>query len=208
MGDLARQRNARDLWVSRGHLWAMGAGTFVLAATAFAVGFTVGREHAPAVEEIRVATNDEDLVALLARVEASAQPHGGVDALTFPDALEGHSPGLPAVLAHDAAPLPSAPFVIGGSPVRPTGDPVPAGQFTVDLVTLPDAAAATAVRDRLRKAGFPAWIGLVVEDGHPLHHVAIGGYGDEAEAAGAMAGIVPKLGALGVESAPTVRALE
>ena len=43
MGELAKRRRARDLWISRGHLWAAGVGVVLVAAISFFAGVTVGR---------------------------------------------------------------------------------------------------------------------------------------------------------------------
>ena len=89
MGELARRRNARDLWISHGHLRAVGVGVVSLLIAAFVAGASLQRTPA---EEQAEATwladqADAELVELLARVDAAAEPDGGLRRLTFPTAL-------------------------------------------------------------------------------------------------------------------------
>ncbi|MBA2321432.1 MAG: hypothetical protein H0V89_09775, partial [Deltaproteobacteria bacterium] len=147
MSDLDRRRNARDLWISRSHLAALGVGTAVLTATAFAVGFSLARgdgaERVPA--SLLSEVPDDRLVELLARVEASQDPLGGIATLTFPadlsrvpDPILPVGPPLPVGVAPvmTMEPLPPAApasvVEIGASPVAfaPIADPAPAGAFT------------------------------------------------------------------------------
>ena len=90
MGELARRRSARDLWISRGHLWAIATGAVLLTVVAFSLGVSAGRADGAIGEQDRLGpAPDDQLVTLLARVEASMDPTGGVRELTFPDALLG-----------------------------------------------------------------------------------------------------------------------
>ncbi len=188
MGELSRERNARDLWVSRGHLRAMGAGVLVLACTTFALGYVVGRDTSPApVAESSAIQEDEQLVELLARVEASARPRGGVEDLTFPDALSGRTPrvsdNLLAPESNVAVSGDPTAVEASGAPGIPVGDAAPSGAVWTLVVSEDlDAGAAVTQRDELRKAGVSAWIWYELVDGVPKHRVAVGGYPDEAAA--------------------------
>lgn len=89
MGELARRRNARDLWISHGHLRAAGVGVVSLLIAAFVAGASL--RGTPS-EEGATATwladeADAELVELLARVDAAGEPDGGLSRLTFPTAL-------------------------------------------------------------------------------------------------------------------------
>jgi len=186
MGELSRERNARDLWVSRGHLWAMAAGVLVLTGTAFALGVVVGRGATPApVVESSAVKEDEQLVELLARVEASSRPRGGVEDLTFPDALTGRTPRVSdALLAPEShVSIEGDPVEVGpGGQVHPVGDAPPPGAWTLVVAEAPDAGAAVKQRDELKSAGLDAWVWFELVDGAPKHRVAIGGFPDEAAA--------------------------
>lgn len=197
MGDLARQRSARDLWISRSHVRAMATGTLVLAGTAFVVGFAIGRDAVPAATIDVAAPNDGDLVELLARVEAAARPQGGIETLTFPDALAGVPAAAPAL----DAPLPSAeaPTAV----VEPSPDPgpvvgdAPVGRFTVEVARHENGAEAAVLRERLRAADLDAWVSLELVDGRPVHHVVIGGWADEEAAGAALVELGPRIAEVG-----------
>lgn len=89
MGELARRRRARDLWISHNHVRA-GLVVFVFSLViAFAAGATTQRGDTVVVETpgFLDGTPDGELVELLARVDAAAEPDGGLSRLTFPTAL-------------------------------------------------------------------------------------------------------------------------
>lgn len=213
-GELARQRDSRDLWISRGHLAAMCAGALVLAGTTFALGLTIGKHDAPTttVETVGLAA-DRPLVELLARVESSSQPHGGVDRLTFPEVLDGTaapSPlALPTIAPTDAAlsaPLPTGdPVVVEPTVVHePAGDAPRDGAFTIEVTRTRDESAAVAMREALRAAGVDSWLFLEQRDGQAAWRVEVGGYADRAAADLAMSEVVAKVKALEMTAAPTV----
>lgn len=199
MGDLARQRSARDLWISRGHVRAMATGTLVLAATAFVVGFAIGRDTTPVAETEASRPADGDLVELLARVESASRPHGGIEALTFPDALSGIAPSLPAAPPgsdglEETAPVALIEPSIDAEPL--VGD-APVGRFALEVGRFENGAEAAVLREKLRAADLDAWIALELVDGRPVHHVAIGGWADEAAAVEAATELGPRITALG-----------
>ena len=159
MGELAARHRARDLWVSRSHLAAAVAGAIVLSLTTFALGYTLGHSDAPPAAPVVLAdaARDDALVELLARVESTAAADGGVQSLTFPDALKG-GPG-------SGEPLDLGP-----------ADPAPAGRFTVAVVSTSKRAEAEATRERLRAAGLEAWMRAELVGGKPRWRVAVGGH--------------------------------
>ena len=159
-------------------------------AAAFSAGLLVGGgEDAHAAHETSItldAVPDDGLVELLARVEASADPSGGVAGLTFPDALAGAS-GRRAVPsepngAGEAAVVPPARHT-----AAPNVDPAPAGAYTVRILLTTAESRAIALRDQLRARGLPAWVGALVVDGRMHYRVALGGFQTEADASEAMA---------------------
>lgn len=202
MSDLARRRNARDLWISRGHLAALGVGTAVLSATAFALGFSlsIGRDTARVPASLLAEVPDDRLVELLARVEASGDPLGGIASLTFPEDLSRvpepilpMGPPLPdgvaPVVAPEptVAPTPPAVVQISASPVgfTPLADPAPPGAFTARVAVFEGTRGATeavALRATLRAGGLEAWVSTQLAGGVPRYRVAVGGYPDPATA--------------------------
>lgn len=193
MNDLTRRRNARDVWISRGHLAAAGSLAVVMSVTSFGLGFLVGRDGPETAPTVAVTpyVPDDALIELLARVESSATSDGAVDVLTFPDALRGDPGGAPNV------PAPTEPNTesvqIAAAPSAEPGDrPVP-GAFTVVVGKGEDVAAMRALQAKLGAAGLTAWIGAEIVDGVPAYRVAVGGYAT-AEAAAAALPIVHAAG--------------
>jgi len=136
MGELARQRRARDLWISRGHLWALSAGVVLLALCSFFVGLTLARTS-PAAASVPAPSGldapQESLVDLLARVDARVVAQDGVDTLTFPDTLTG-------VAKDPALPVPG-----GASGVAAQVAPGQPGARPMDLVLTADSAESAQV---------------------------------------------------------------
>ena len=88
--DLVRRRRAHDLWISRGHLWAGATAMVLLMGISFSMGYKLGTATVRpdgGAEAFLVDVPDDSLVELLARVQASADPDGGVNDLTFPEVL-------------------------------------------------------------------------------------------------------------------------
>jgi hypothetical protein len=103
---------------------------------------------------------NNQLVALLARVEATAEIGGDVEVLTFPDALANS----PAGSAVDLGPPPD-------------------GRFSIEVARFADVGRARPVRDHLREAGQKAWIAVELVGGEMTYRVAVGGFSrqDSAE---------------------------
>lgn len=158
MGELARQRRGRDLRITWSHLGAIVVASGLACVLSFGVGVRVGggdTVQAEAVSFTGEATRD-DLIELLARVEASGEVKGGVQSLTFPDALTQSSGG--GLLEAERA---------------------PSGRFHVEVGRLHDVALARALRDHLREAGCQAWVGADLQGGVMTWRVSVGGYGLE-----------------------------
>jgi hypothetical protein len=106
MADLSRQRRARDLAVTPGHLRAAAIVIVGFAIAAFAAGWATGRtgtlpEGRPSVSSV----GEQDLVELLARVDSRAVAGDAMDSLTFPDTLTGvaEDPPVPTVSPETAS---------------------------------------------------------------------------------------------------------
>ncbi|MFK7930464.1 MAG: hypothetical protein AB8H79_19910 [Myxococcota bacterium] len=170
MGELARQRRARDLWISRSHLWALGVGVVAATAIAFFAGWSLAR---PASSGTGVAVGaaepaDESLVELLARVDANAVAGNGVEHLTFPDALGGSDEA--AVLPIAAPPLPVVSAVEpGDAGARPT-DVAIRFDDPADLLLVSDALRARDWTVRTQEGADGAF--LVIEGGDTVQAAA------------------------------------
>ena len=181
MGDLARRRSGRDIWISRAHVWAVGFGVTVAAVLAFGVGFASGRVSVPEpiadVQAFAAGVPDEALVELLARVEAGAARDGGIEELTFPDALRGGISG-PISSTPDVVEPRVAVMEVSAGYVPDVIADVPAqqGHFVIRVERFRDVLDARGLRDDLREAGLPTWVGVERVDGVLMYKVSVGGY--------------------------------
>lgn len=172
MSELARRRNARDLWISRSHLVAMGIGGLAVAVGSFAGGFVFGQQNAPAVDTL-AGTADPALLEILSRVESCGAPRGVEGVLTYTDALRSPRGSAPTATAD--APAPSS---------RRLALPPAATGWWVVVARGPDAASVTEAQAGLHARGIAAWIGPGQEGTVPL---VVGGFATEAEARAALA---------------------
>ena len=205
MAELEARRRARDLWISRSHLVAAAVGAVVLSAATFGLGLWLGRAGPPAVDArpaLSVGEADDALLELLARVEANTAAEGGVEELSYPDALRGAAGGGEAVPPQGPAALAPPVTVPAAEVVPPVGDPAPPGAYTIVVARSGDHAQAVALRERLAAAGLSAWVGAELVDGVPVWRIAVGGHATENEAVEAL----PTVGAAGI-GAPAVEPL-
>jgi hypothetical protein len=184
MGELARRRGARDLWISRGHLWAAGLGVAALCVGSFGAGVRYGRDlgvqSSNDARSLGSPAEDGALVDLVARVEATATPDGGVRELRYPEALAGGDLPLP-VPADPHANAPPIEVPPSAAPVLAV-DPIPEGTFGLIVGRFPDSAAAMATREELRAKQLPAWLGVEREGGDLVSVLWIGGFAAKGDA--------------------------
>jgi hypothetical protein len=190
MGELARQRRARDLWISRGHIYASLVGAAVMVCSAFAVGYDLGARTGLEAKAVTGSFSGQvasaDLVELLARVETSAVRDGGVQALTFPSTLEGEVVGP---REHVGGSFETSVRAVwnGGPAGTPVADERPEGRYTVEVQRHVDVIDARELRDVLRGVGMPAWVGVDRVDGDVQYRVSIGGFSGRRSAEDALA---------------------
>jgi cell division septation protein DedD len=192
MSELARRRSARDIWISRGHLYAIGAGGGLAMIAAFAIGYALGRESVdlppPASAAFTSEAGDDALVELLARVDSAATPDGGVDELTFPDALRGEPIARKAASADE----PSEAVAVGVAgqaiPLPEAGDapPIPNGSWTLVVGTFATRSDAEARVASLVAEGHAAWMGVESRDGALQFRASVGGFGSRVAAEDAL----------------------
>jgi len=167
MSDLARRRSARDLWISRSHVAIGAVGVVLIAAFSFGMGVMTGKSSvdmpASIARPLSAELPNNELVELLARVEATAEMGGEVEVLTFPDALTNS----PAGSAVDVSARPE-------------------GRFSIEVARFQDVGRARPVRDHLRESGQKAWIAVELVGGEMTYRVAVGGFDGQAGAEGAV----------------------
>lgn len=90
MADLASKRNARDLWISKGHVGAVAVLCFALVVGAYAAGFAMGQaSKAGDSKQASTPVANATVVELLDRIEGSTVNPADQRTLTFPDVLAG-----------------------------------------------------------------------------------------------------------------------
>lgn len=221
MSDLARNRNGKQIWITKGHLAALAVASFFIALLAFLVGVQVGRSGAEVRSEavasapsLPDASQEDALEALLREVEyarGAVAPDGTLKTpeaeLTFPEALGAQiRPEPPApeeaevpVVAEVGPPLDGAPV-----PPAPTDDVVPSTGWAVQVASYPTAEEAEFSVEAFRTEGLAAYrVGALV-DGRTWYRVRIGGFDTRAAAEDARERLVDRLGdpALMVAAAP------
>lgn len=174
MSELERVRIENDVHLSRGHLRAAAVGAVLACATSFFLGMSFAGRHATPVVVTSSHGPREDLVELLARVEASDEVRDGVETFTFPEALTQSS----------------------GGTVAP-GDAAPEGRFRVELGSFSDVAEARRLHDQLREAGVPVWVGVQLQAGVMRWRVETGAFDTEAEASAHVTSLADVLAGLG-----------
>ena len=185
MGNLARRRGARDIWVSRGQLWAAGASIAFLAVCCFGLGVAWGTETEAETKgavspSFRGELASLTLVDLLARVEAGTDPTGAVGRLTFPKELAAANAALNVP---DALAQPSVRVGIETAGEEQPDVPLPAGLFTVELSRFSSESEAGSYRVSLLEHGVQ--VELIVEhvSGVPSYRLVSGSFDDEDSAA-------------------------
>ncbi len=177
MSELSRRRRSRELWVSRGHLWAAAAGVLMVALLSFLLGNAVGRQSARPSVGSETPASGEDLVELLARVEAASSAGGGADRLTYPDALTGQptevgipeAPSLPGRVVVQAPPFAALPGV--GTP--------PVDGYGFRVVRTANAAVARAHMETLVASDLPVWVRTTRSNGVDAYEVGVGPWDTE-----------------------------
>ncbi len=199
MRDLSRIHGEREIWITRGHLWALAMTTVFIGLLAFFVGLLLGRtrttEAEPVPEQSSLITEEMEadaLEELLARVEVAANNNSEEAVITFPEVL---SPGQSSA----ARPPPSATLpetteassrtrVSAGRhiPEPPSGalsaGKVPSGGWAIQLASFTTESEADARLGELAEAGADAyWVSAVV-DGITRYRVRIGGFSSRGDA--------------------------
>jgi hypothetical protein len=192
MSELSRRRRSRELWVSRGHLWAAAAGVLMVALLSFLLGNAVGRQSAGLSVGPESLSGGEELVELLARVEASSSAGGGADRLTYPDALTGRptevgmpeAPALPGRVVVQAPPFAALP----GVGTRPNDG------YGFRVVRTADAGVARTHLESLVASDLPVWVLTTRSNGVDAYAVGVGPWETEDDgrlAAAASRGSLP-----------------
>ncbi len=181
--------------LSRGHVAALGLGTFFFGVLAFLVGLQVGRTGTAEATTAPVASAHfvpdaariDELDRLLREVElarSALPPQIATDEvpLRFPAALTAAP--VPVAPAQDSGEGAAAlvPPALDAPPTRPAAPPPPGSGWSVQLATHPTLAEAEAHVARLKDDHPTAHAVAALIDGQTWYRVRVGGFDDQASA--------------------------
>jgi DedD protein len=201
MADWVHTQNGREIWITKGHLAALGTATLAIALLAFFVGVQVGRNQAetPALADNPTILPDLDredaLEALLREVE-SAQ--AAAPPLAFPETLtEGNAPEVPEAPEEEEVPTdirPAPEATQTPPPDPPKSAPVPASGWAVQIASYESASDADARVAKLQERDLKAYRVAALIRGQNWYRVKVGPYSSKDAAADARTELARTLG--------------
>lgn len=182
-------QNGREIWITRGHLAALGTATLFIALLAFFVGIQVGRNQTDSPQSISSDMllpdpNREDaLEALLREVEAA---QSAAPPLAFPEALtEDNPPETPEKedeTATETAVEPAEEATPKPPPEPPESAPVPSSGWSVQVASYDTVTDADARVEALRDRKMKAYRVTALIKGKNWYRVKVGSYPSEEAA--------------------------
>ena len=176
-------QNGREIWITRGHLAALGTATLAIALLAFFIGIQVGRNQAETPQEIPAdallpdPAKEDALEALLREVEAA---QAAAPPLAFPDTLtEGEAPEPPQEEEEEAVETTIEPVPeVKQEPPPPTPStaPVPTSGWSVQVASYDNAPDADSRVEKLRERDLKAYRVTALIRGKNWHRVKVGSY--------------------------------
>ncbi len=206
-------RGEREIWITRGHLWALAVTMACIGVLSFFVGVLYGRTSGVRVEPgpapaalISEEMEADELDLLLARVEAASASQVEEGVLTYPGTLpEETAAELPAVVEEEPIQVlvepgrsePEAP------PPEASNGEVPSSGWAVQVASYTDAQEAEQQLADLVGRELAAYRVAAVVDGVTRYRVRVGGYKTREAAA---EGRQELMAMLGLDDAIVVRA--
>jgi cell division septation protein DedD len=205
MSDIGTMRGEREIWITRGHLWALLVVTCCIGMLAFFLGLLVGRSErpvasvaAPSAALVSADAKSDALDELLARVEAASNGASADTVLTFPGTLPKGDRTGGALVESNYAPQPAQIPASRATPTAPktsvSSGSVPSSGWAVQVASLTSGDEADARVVALSGMGYRAYRVAVVVDGMSRYRVRIGGYDSLAAAESALGEIRGHLG--------------
>jgi cell division protein FtsN len=201
VGKRVQTQNGREIWITRGHLAALGTATLFIALLAFFVGIQVGRNQADTPQSSRADAllpdpdREDALEALLREVEAA---QSAAPPLAFPEALTEDTP--PEVSdgkqneAVETAVQPAEEAAPEPPPDPPKNAPVPTSGWSVQIASYDNGSDADARVKTLRDRGMKAYRVTALVRGKNWYRVKVGSYPSEKAATAARTDLAAKLG--------------
>lgn len=194
-------QNGREIWITRGHLAALGTATLAIALLAFFVGIQVGRNQADTpvasdTETILPNPDREDALEALLREVESAQ--AAAPPLAFPETLsEGIAPQTPPAVETEEPPTdvrPASTAKQAPPPDPPKSAPVPSAGWSVQIASYDAAVDADARVAKLQERGLKAYRVTALIRGVNWYRVKVGAYPSKDSAAEARVKLTRILG--------------
>lgn len=201
MADWVHTQNGREIWITRGHLAALGTATLAIALLAFFVGVQVGRNQSDSPNMTENASilpdpNREDALEALLREVESAQ--AAAPPLAFPETLsEGEAPDVPSEpeteeVATEVRPAPEVTQTPPPDP--PKSAPVPSSGWSVQIASYESASDADARVAKLQERDLDAYRVAALIRGQNWYRVKVGPYSNKDAAAKARTDLARTLG--------------
>jgi DedD protein len=180
MPDLVHAR--RDIWITRGHLMALGTATFFIALLAYFIGIEVGRSQADAPEVtadaalLPDANRQDALEALLREVEtaqAEAPPMAFNETLAMDNAPE--PPVETVAESNSPTEIPTAPTP-APPPAAPEDAPIPKTGWSIQVASYDSESDANSRVAQLKAQGLKSYrVGALIK-GRQWFRVRVGAY--------------------------------
>ena len=194
-------QNGREIWITKGHLAALGTATLAIALLAFFVGIQVGRSQVetPITESgdslLPNPQREDALEALLREVE-SAQ--AAAPPLAFPETLsEGTPPEAPEPPEEEPVETevrPAPEVKQEPPPDPPKSAPAPKSGWSVQIASYENAADADARVAKLQERKLKAYRVAALIRGKNWYRVKVGSYPTKDAAAKARTDLARTLG--------------
>lgn len=198
MSDLVQAR--REIWITRGHLMALGTATFFIALLAFFVGIEVGRSQVDAPDTTADAAllpdaNQQDaLEALLREVEAAQNE---APPMAFNETLaQNNAPEPPVEEAEATTVATEVPPTVAPTPPPPApkDSPIPKSGWSIQVASYDTLKDADSRVSQLKKMGLQSYrVGALIK-GRQWYRVRVGAYPNKAAAETARQQLQGKLG--------------
>ena len=194
-------QNRREIWITKGHLAALGTATLAIALLAFFVGIQVGRKQVdppltPTSDNILPNPEREDALEALLREVESAQ--AAAPPLAFPETLAKNS-APPAPEPKEETPVETEvrnspePTTVP-PPDPPKSAPVPKKGWSVQIASYESSADADARVAKLQEQKLKAYRVAALIRGQNWYRVKVGSFPTKDAAAKARADLARTLG--------------
>jgi len=194
-------QNRREIWITKGHLAALGTATLAIALLAFFVGIQVGRNQGePTIsatsETLLPNPEREDALEALLREVESAQ--AAAPPLAFPETLAENTPPAtpepPEEEPVETAVKPAPETQAEPPPPPPKSAPVPKSGWSVQIASYESAADADARVAKLQEQKLKAYRVAALIRGSNWYRVKVGSYPSKDSAAKARENLARTLG--------------